>query len=349
MNSFCILGATGTTGKTIAQLLDAESMNLTLASKSRDKLEKLNEGLKAKHRISTFDVESYPEILSTISNSNVVINCIGPFTVYGEKVIEACLEAKADYLDITGEQHFIKTVQTRFHDRAREACVALVPSSAFEFAIADAAIALLGAELGKLDNVEVTYKFKNISTSRGTNRSVIQALSSPAYFLIDEELKEIKGQVESYKDGKINTRFAFPGGEVFLAPQHTDVKTVKTYLTSPVAKPILSLVSRLMPAIVKSTEPVLSSIAGRSNQAIAEDLQAKTSFSIELVAKRDTDAKMLSITGMNPYRLSAAIAKNIAKELANNQNLEGVLSPSMVPDYKLIVDTTKQYGAQWSR
>ena len=348
MSTFCILGATGTTGKTIARLLDAESMKLTLAARTLTKLEELNESLKSSHEIKTLDIENYPEVLRAVESASVVINCLGPFTTYGKRVIDACLEAKVHYLDITGEQYFIKSVQEDYQKEAEAACVAIVPSCAFEFALADAGIALMGKELGRLDNVEVTYKFKDITTSRGTNSSVIQALSSPAYLLTNGELEEIKGGlVEGLKDQKLKSRFAFPGGEVFLSPRHTDVGTIKTFLTSPMNVPLVKIVSRLMPLLAKSAKNPLLKIAARSNQSIDEAAQARTSFFIELFASNSDEEKRLSITGMNPYRLSAGIAKNIARALLENENLKGVLSPSMVKDHNLIIDTTKQYGVTW--
>lgn len=38
----------------------------------------------------------------TLSTS-VVINCVGPYYIYGEVVVNACVLSSTHYLDITGE------------------------------------------------------------------------------------------------------------------------------------------------------------------------------------------------------------------------------------------------------
>ncbi len=34
-----------------------------------------------------------------------MLACVGPYRLYGEPVVRACVEAGTDYLDVSGEQH----------------------------------------------------------------------------------------------------------------------------------------------------------------------------------------------------------------------------------------------------
>ena len=47
----------------------------------------------------------------TVSNQGcclhrLVLNCVGPFRLYGEPVVAACAAAGTDYLDVTGDELF---------------------------------------------------------------------------------------------------------------------------------------------------------------------------------------------------------------------------------------------------
>ena len=66
------------------------------------------------------------------SQTNVLVNCVGPFFLYGESVVRNCIESKTDYVDITGETNFIKTMYTKYHQKASENNVLVIPAVAFD-------------------------------------------------------------------------------------------------------------------------------------------------------------------------------------------------------------------------
>lgn len=37
-------------------------------------------------------------------DTKLVITTVGPYLKYGDKVVKACVEGNADYLDLTGEE-----------------------------------------------------------------------------------------------------------------------------------------------------------------------------------------------------------------------------------------------------
>ena len=42
------------------------------------------------------------------SRTRVVLNLVGPYTLYGQPVIEACVSNGAHYVDLTGEIPFVR-------------------------------------------------------------------------------------------------------------------------------------------------------------------------------------------------------------------------------------------------
>jgi Uncharacterized conserved protein len=48
----------------------------------------------------------------------VILNCVGPYTWYGEAVVKACIEAKTHHVDITGEPYVRNLLESRYCDRS---------------------------------------------------------------------------------------------------------------------------------------------------------------------------------------------------------------------------------------
>jgi hypothetical protein len=64
--------------------------------------------------------------------TSVLLNCVGPFFLYGESVVRHCVNSGTDYLDITGETNFIKEMYTKYNQQAVEKNVLVIPAVAFD-------------------------------------------------------------------------------------------------------------------------------------------------------------------------------------------------------------------------
>lgn len=50
--------------------------------------------------------------------TNLILNCVGPFRLYGLPLVAACAESGCDYLDICGEPEFMEGVEAKYHETA---------------------------------------------------------------------------------------------------------------------------------------------------------------------------------------------------------------------------------------
>ncbi|HMP52388.1 MAG TPA: hypothetical protein PKD05_12620, partial [Candidatus Melainabacteria bacterium] len=215
----------------------------------------------------------------------------------------------------------------------------------------------------RLDKIEITYSFKNIATSKGTNSSVICALAAPAYHLEAGVLKEIKpGRGIEHLPAYINfnqfnrkdrSRFAFPGGEVFLVPlSNKSISSIKTFLTSPLIKPTLVMLAKSARLLASKYPGTLKPLINSSRQSLEEEKQAGTSFQIlaEGWSFSNPDcSKRLVIKGTNPYRLTAAIVKALTLALIEQGEsaTRGVISPTMLLDHRILKKRLEQYGVRF--
>src|SRR3546814_17686733 len=65
------------------------------------------------------------------SSDLLVLHCAGPFSATSAPMIEACLQAKAHYLDITGEISVFEHAQTQ-DARAKAAGIVVCPGVGFD-------------------------------------------------------------------------------------------------------------------------------------------------------------------------------------------------------------------------
>lgn len=366
MNKITLIGPTGSTGRLVAKRLVDLGVPFRLAGRNAAKLGEIAAELGvAELEQLQVDVTRAEQVAAAVSGTSVLINCAGPFTDIGLLVLKACADNGVDYLDTTGEQDFVRRAVEDFSETARVNGCALVPSCAFEYAFGDAAAALLSEHLGGLDEFEVTYMFDGISTSRGTRKSVLRALGSQAFQLVDGKLSKLKpGHVEAFKienkSGKGTetlSRFPFPGGEVCLVPLHTKVRNVKTNLASPTPAPILSIMSQIGPMVAHS--PLRNLLDGFIDMTSSELTNPeKTTFRILCTGKRDDQSSgkreeqsaKLEISGNDPYGLTAVIAAAMAKVLHERTDKKpvGTVSASMIKGAQFIKEITEANGVVWT-
>ncbi|KAK9061781.1 hypothetical protein SSX86_018964 [Deinandra increscens subsp. villosa] len=138
-----IFGASGFTGKYVVRealkfLCSPNSPLKTLALAGRSS-SKLTDTLNwASSSIShpfipllIADTSDPPSLCRMASQARLVINCVGPFHVYGEPVIAACVEAGCAYLDVCAETEFMGRMEAVYHEKAAETGSLVVSACGF--------------------------------------------------------------------------------------------------------------------------------------------------------------------------------------------------------------------------
>jgi short subunit dehydrogenase-like uncharacterized protein len=151
--SVVVFGATGITGRGVCAHLAsrAGSNGFRWAAAGRDpgKIERVLGDLDvvAPETIAA-DVEDTASLEAMAARADVVLNMVGPYTLYGEPVIEACIAGGAHYMDLTGEMPFVRKMIERAGERAEQAGVKIVNTSGFE-AMPPDLLVLLAAETAR--------------------------------------------------------------------------------------------------------------------------------------------------------------------------------------------------------
>lgn len=131
-----LYGATGFVGRQAAEYLDRQRAKLAFAIAGRDeaKLEAVRAGLRRRRSVGVIVADSADRkaVDAMAASARVVLNTAGPFALYGDAVVDACVRRKTHYTDITGETPWVRGLIEKHHDRAAKDATRIVPFCGFD-------------------------------------------------------------------------------------------------------------------------------------------------------------------------------------------------------------------------
>lgn len=230
-----VYGANGFSGRLVAEFLREYNVPFTALGRSRARLEEV---MKQVPGIETADYEivetggSPEELVKVFSGAKVVCNTAGPFIYNGPRVIEAALHAGCHYLDIGGEQAWIREVSEKWGPRFAEKGLLAAPATAYMSSVSDAA-ARLCVETGSIDTLEVLTMFKGNPTF-GSTQTIFAVIQTDAFYLEQNRYKPWPRatRYEVVAPGMLQTQLALAWGG-FPHPvwfkNHPKVANVRAY------------------------------------------------------------------------------------------------------------------------
>lgn len=344
-----LFGATGYTGRLIAHHLDQSGLPFRISGRSPEKLAALSATLASRPVCITADATQPASLPPLFRETKVFINCAGPFTDLGEKVISQAAVNGVHYLDITNELGFVYRAQT-YSKLAQQNRAVLIPACGFEVALADFAAAHLARVLpGPYREAHVTYHLPGKGSSVGTRRSALRSLATSWIVYRD-------GQWTGQTPGNATCRtqlsagqtaaLSFPSSESITFPAHLDVQNVYTWMTTSfagriVAPVLIPFFSRVLRSVLR--DPILS-LASISPPP-STGLRSLDPFEIKVTLCNPQESRAVSITGKGAYDLTAHIIGFAAKRLSNEPQVSfGCLPPSALGDPNVFFETAATWG-----
>ncbi|AKK02420.1 saccharopine dehydrogenase family protein [Corynebacterium epidermidicanis] len=144
-----LFGATSFVGKTTAAYLIEQHPQLRIAFAGRDehKLQALCKDIGADSiPLIIADATDKPKLDELTARTKVVISTVGPYTRYGDMLVDACAEHNTHYVDLCGEALFIRRIIDCWHGRTN---AKIVPSCGFDSVPSDMGLFHLHQKSGK--------------------------------------------------------------------------------------------------------------------------------------------------------------------------------------------------------
>ena len=235
MPKIVLFGATGYTGRLIAQELTAHGAAPVLAGRNAASLTALATEVGGADT-AVADVADPDSVRALLGRGDVLVTTVGPFLRYGEPALTAALAAGAHYFDSTGEGPFIRTVFD--HDeQARRAEIGLLTAFGFDYVPGNLAAALALAEAPEAVRADIGYFIADPGTSGGTRASMAGMLFEDGFALRGGRVvpQRTAAQVRDFEvAGRTQSGASVPGSEHFaLTRSYPQLREANVYLGLP--------------------------------------------------------------------------------------------------------------------
>jgi short subunit dehydrogenase-like uncharacterized protein len=325
-----IFGATGFTGRMVAERLAAQGAQPVLAGRSEASVRELAERLGTEWR--TADALRQNSVFGLLEPGDVLVSLVGPFMRWGEPAVRAAIAAKGTYIDSTGEPAFIRRVFTELGPAAARNDAALLTAMGYDY-VPGALAGALALEAGgeTTVRVDIGYYAFGAGISAGTRRSAVGVALDESHAFRDGALQPVRNadRVRSFHvKGKERPAVAVGGSEHFtLPPVYPRLRDVNVYLGwfGPLARPLqaaslASSVATRVPGargVMRAAGERLASMAGGPEPASGISWIAGEAY--------DHEGHRLAevhLSGAEPYAFTAGFLAWAARRAAG-QGIDG--------------------------
>ncbi|MEX0272566.1 trans-acting enoyl reductase family protein [Leptolyngbyaceae cyanobacterium UHCC 1019] len=210
-----LYGASGFVGKQTVQYFashtSSKSIRWAIAGRNRQKLAAVRDEVGAAVDVLVADSQDQQAIDAIAAQTQVLLNTAGPFALYGNALVDACIRYKTHYVDITGETPWVKTLIDRYHTQAAADGTRIIPCCGFDSVPSDLGTYLIVRHLQRELGVsckQVNAYFQAFGGfNGGTLASAINLYDSPGAtqmndpFLLNPPASHSQTEADSLQDG----------------------------------------------------------------------------------------------------------------------------------------------------
>lgn len=131
-----LYGASGFVGQQTVQYFarhaSLEQLHWAIAGRNRQKLEVVRDAVGVAVDVLVADSQDQQAVDAIVAQTRVLLSTAGPFALYSDALVDACVRCKTHYVDITGETPWVKTLIDRYHAQAGADGTRIIPCCGFD-------------------------------------------------------------------------------------------------------------------------------------------------------------------------------------------------------------------------
>jgi short subunit dehydrogenase-like uncharacterized protein len=344
-DAIIIYGSYGYTGKLITSVCKSKQLNIILAGRDGKALEKQSK--ETGYPFEIVQVDDVETLRRLLRKGSVVIHCAGPFQFTAKAMIEACLETKTHYTDITGE-HQVFEMLALYDARGKQAGITIIPGTGFDVVPSDCLALHLKNRLPSATHLQLAFSMSKGGMSRGTSRTMIEGLGEGSMIRRSGKLvriplgeKVIEVSFQHYKTKAL----CIPWGDISTAWRSTGIPNIEVYMGAN---------DKLIGIAGKSTyvnwllrrrwvKKILKSVVDRKSPGPEQDRRLAGSSSLWGRVWDDSGNEAIStIETISGYDLTAQTSVMIVEKILRGDYKTGFQTPAMAygPDMILKIEKT---------
>jgi short subunit dehydrogenase-like uncharacterized protein len=333
-----LLGATGYTGRLVAQELIKQNISFTFSGQNPEKLQLLAE--QWQQPFLKMDLLSDEDLGQIPSETEYILNCAGPFNLFAIKLLEKIGQRKIKYLDVSGEESFVFNSYRMVDEQPIHST--LIHACAFESFIADALAASLNLGKEPLEDLSSFYHFSSHRVSPGTRLSMALVRNFQT-FIFENEKWLPKNSGEKVIDiqfrnltPEINKAVFAPYPEIIFFARNYQTKNAGSYLL--MNEDHVSALT-MSPRTAQPLEHILTKHRAVVREGPNAEERRKGHFLVGVRAKKqDGSEKRATLRGTDSYQITASIAVETLKQLIlRKETPSGIFAPSELADSMAIL------------
>ena len=129
-----VYGATGFTGSLCVKYLKENypSIQIAIGGRNQKKLQSVLDKYSLDCKIFIADGDDSAALDKITRATKVVLSTAGPFHRYGSKMVASCVKNSTHYVDITGENFWVREMIAKHHEEAKQKGLRIIPACGYD-------------------------------------------------------------------------------------------------------------------------------------------------------------------------------------------------------------------------
>ncbi len=313
-----VYGAAGHTGRFVVQALRSQGHAVLLAGRDRAKLQAAFPDAPA-DQLRVVGLDDAAALTRLLAESSLVVNCAGPFADSAPQLLQAAVQARVHYVDVSAEQPVAREIFEQWNDRLVAAGICAAPAVAFYGAVGDLlATSAMGSDWHHADAVEIHIALDSWHPTEGTRKTGQRNAGRHIVYA--------NGQFQAPPAVAPRKTWAFAepfGEQAVVGFSSADAVTIAHHIRVPDVPAWMNETPLTELRAADTPAPVAVDDSGRSAQR----------FLVEVVVRRGGQERRASASGQDIYAITGPLAAQaVGRILAAGGGLTGALSAGQLGD-----------------
>ncbi len=327
-----IYGASGYTGRIIAEEAARRNMRPVLAGRDADAIGRIAADLNLP--CMSFSLENVEDVRKALNGFNAVLHCAGPFIFTSRVMVDICLELGIHYMDLSGEIEVMEAIYER-HEEAKARGIVLLPAAGFDVVPTDCLALMLKERLPTATHLRIAIS-GTIRQSPGTWKTTLETIPRGGKIRKNGDIVTVP---HVWKNKKINFNgverwtMSIPWGDISSAFRSTGIPNIEVYgytslltiWTMKLIRPVIGILKNDWLRL--SLESVLGSLTKGPNLKQREKEEYYLRGDV-----RDDEGNSASLLMRTPeaYRLTVYATLTIVERILNGVPKTGSMTPAQL-------------------
>lgn len=340
-NKIVVYGSYGYTGKLIVSELKSKELPIVLAGRSQAALQQQSQ--ETGFPFAVVEIEDQSNLENLLQSAIMVIHCGGPFQYTARKMIEACLNTKTHYTDITGEYQVFEWL-AQYDQQAKASGIMVMPGVGFDVVPSDCLAAHLKSRLPSATHLQLAFAMSKGGLSRGTTKTMIEGMGDGSKVRHEGKIKSIPlgdRSLEIDFDGYRTSTLCIPWGDIATASRSTGIPNIEVYCAATPQMISNAKRSRYINWLLRKRwfkNFLLRKVDQRPAGPSEEKRKAGRSYLWGKVWNANHESCTSTLQTVSGYSLTAITAVLIAQKIINGNFKSGYQTPAMAYGADLILE-----------